>query len=99
MSILVTLILQHANVSQITLAKDANKEDLEKAKQQVKDQGGKIVHEFTLIKGFTYIFALSPVACSDANTKGSAEIPDDCVSTLESNDKITVEKDSEVKTQ
>jgi hypothetical protein len=28
-----------------------------------------------------------------------AEIPDDAVSTLESNDKITVEKDAEVRTQ
>ncbi|KAF1836422.1 hypothetical protein BDW02DRAFT_566999 [Decorospora gaudefroyi] len=65
----------------ITLKKDAPKEELEAAKKHVTDQGGKIVHEFTLIKGFT------------------AEIPDDAVSTLESNDKITVEKDAEVHTQ
>ncbi|KAF2127605.1 hypothetical protein P153DRAFT_52284 [Dothidotthia symphoricarpi CBS 119687] len=65
----------------VTLAKDAPHEELDKAKQHVKDQGGKIVHEFTLIKGFT------------------AEIPDDAVSTLSSNKHVTVEKDSEVKTQ
>ncbi|KAF2849682.1 hypothetical protein T440DRAFT_451941 [Plenodomus tracheiphilus IPT5] len=65
----------------VTLKKDASKEDLEQAKQHVKDQGGEIVSEFTLIKGFT------------------AKIPDDAVSTLQSNDKITVEYDGEVTTQ
>jgi hypothetical protein len=50
--------LWETDASQITLAKDAAPEDLEKAKQQVKDQGGKIVHEFTLIKGFTYVLTL-----------------------------------------
>ncbi|KAL5117816.1 hypothetical protein ACEQ8H_004290 [Pleosporales sp. CAS-2024a] len=65
----------------VTLAKDASDEDLEKAKQHVRDQGGEIVSEFSLIKGFT------------------AKIPDDAVSTLQSNDKITVEYDGEVTTQ
>ncbi|CAO2653728.1 uncharacterized protein K460DRAFT_269852 [Cucurbitaria berberidis CBS 394.84] len=65
----------------VTLNKDASKDDLEKAKQHVKDQGGEIVSEFSLIKGFT------------------AKIPDDAVSTLQSNDKITVEADGEVRTQ
>ncbi|KAH7371383.1 hypothetical protein BKA66DRAFT_469699 [Pyrenochaeta sp. MPI-SDFR-AT-0127] len=65
----------------VTLNKDASKDDLEKAKQHVKDQGGEIVSEFSLIKGFT------------------AKIPDDAVSTLQSNDKITVEADGEVTTQ
>ncbi|EUC41807.1 hypothetical protein COCMIDRAFT_40056 [Bipolaris oryzae ATCC 44560] len=65
----------------ITLKKDAPKEELEAAKKKVTDQGGKIVNEFTLIKGFT------------------AEIPDDVVSTLESNEHVTVEKDAEVRTQ
>jgi hypothetical protein len=32
-------------------------------------------------------------------TQTSAEIPDDAVSTLESNEHVTVEKDSEVRTQ
>ncbi|KAF1913023.1 hypothetical protein BDU57DRAFT_503765 [Ampelomyces quisqualis] len=65
----------------VTLAKDASADELEKAKQHVKDQGGEIVSEFTLIKGFT------------------AKIPDDAVSVLKSNDKITVEADGEVTTQ
>ncbi|KAI8941564.1 hypothetical protein NX059_002779 [Plenodomus lindquistii] len=65
----------------VTLNKEASKEDLEQAKQHVKDQGGEIVSEFTLIKGFT------------------AKIPDDVVSTLKSNDKVTVEHDGEMKTQ
>ncbi|KAL1795748.1 hypothetical protein ACET3X_005972 [Alternaria dauci] len=62
----------------ITLKKDAPKEQLDAAKKHVTDQGGKIVNEFTLIKGFT------------------AEIPDDAVSTLESNEHVTVEKDAEI---
>ncbi|EFQ96318.1 hypothetical protein P3342_005877 [Pyrenophora teres f. teres] len=62
----------------ITLKKDAPKEELEAAKKHVTDQGGKIVNEFTLIKGFT------------------AEIPDDAVTTLESNEHVTVEKDAEI---
>jgi hypothetical protein len=39
---------------------------------------------------------LSVLACADSP---SAKIPDDAVSTLQSNDKITVEADGEVKTQ
>ena len=49
-------------LTQITLKKDAPKEELEAAKKKVTDQGGKIVNEFTLIKGFTYVYtALSAV--------------------------------------
>ncbi|KAA8611703.1 peptidase inhibitor i9 protein [Pyrenophora tritici-repentis] len=62
----------------ITLKKDAPQEQLDAAKKHVTDQGGKIVNEFTLIKGFT------------------AEIPDDAVTTLESNEHVTVEKDAEM---
>jgi hypothetical protein len=40
--------------------------------------------------------SLSAFACADSR---SAKIPDDAVSTLQSNDKITVEHDGEVKTQ
>jgi hypothetical protein len=42
-------------LSKITLKKDAPKEELDAAKKHVTDQGGKIVNEFTLIKGFTYV--------------------------------------------
>ncbi|KAH6629407.1 hypothetical protein C7974DRAFT_413209 [Boeremia exigua] len=65
----------------VTLKPEASPEDFEQAKKDVEAKGGKITHEFKLIKGFT------------------AELPDDLVSTFESNDKITVEKDSEVTTQ
>ena len=44
-----------ANSFKITLKKDAPKDELEAAKKHVTDQGGKIVNEFTLIKGFTYV--------------------------------------------
>ncbi|KAJ8114145.1 hypothetical protein OPT61_g3906 [Boeremia exigua] len=65
----------------VTLKPEASPEDFEQAKKDVEAKGGKITHEFKLIKGFT------------------AELPDDLVSTFESNDKITVEKDGEVTTQ
>jgi hypothetical protein len=65
----------------VTLNPDASHEKLQEAKDQVTDKGGKITHEFSLVKGFT------------------AELPDDLVSTFESSEHVTVEKDSEVKTQ
>lgn len=39
---------------QVTLKKDADAAQLDQAKKQVTDQGGKIVNEYTLIKAFTY---------------------------------------------
>ncbi|KAJ4353658.1 uncharacterized protein N0V89_005388 [Didymosphaeria variabile] len=65
----------------VTLKSGASPEELDKAKQKVQDQGGKITNEFTLIKGFT------------------AEFPEDKVGALETNEHLTVEADSEVKTQ
>ncbi|KAH9871146.1 hypothetical protein J1614_006721 [Plenodomus biglobosus] len=65
----------------VTLKNGASAEDLDQAKQHVKDQGGKIVSEFTLIKGFT------------------ASFDDNVFTTLQSNDKVTVEHDGEVTTQ
>ncbi|KAK3201465.1 hypothetical protein GRF29_185g1062729 [Pseudopithomyces chartarum] len=65
----------------VTLKSGASPEELENAKKQVQEKGGKITNEFTLIKGFT------------------AEFPDDQVNALETNEHITVEADSEVKTQ
>ncbi|CAI6334081.1 unnamed protein product [Periconia digitata] len=65
----------------VTLKSGADKDQLDKAKSQVQEQGGKITNEFTLIKGFT------------------AEFPEDKVHTLSTNDHVTVEADSEVKTQ
>jgi len=37
----------------VTLKLDASPEELEKAKEQAKTEGGIIRHEYTLIKGFT----------------------------------------------
>ncbi|KAF2736787.1 hypothetical protein EJ04DRAFT_510890 [Polyplosphaeria fusca] len=65
----------------VTLKSGASPSELESAKKKVTDEGGKIINEFTLIKGFT------------------AEFPADAVHTLETNDHVTVEADSEVKTQ
>ena len=47
------------NYLKVTLKKDAPKEQLDAAKKHVTDQGGKIVNEFTLIKGFTYVLLFS----------------------------------------
>ena len=41
-------------VIKITLKEDAPPEELQKAKDKAKSEGGVIKHEFTLIKGFTY---------------------------------------------
>lgn len=38
----------------VSLKDGASKDQLEAAKKQVTDQGGKITHEFKLVKGFTY---------------------------------------------
>ncbi|PGH18336.1 hypothetical protein AJ80_04514 [Polytolypa hystricis UAMH7299] len=37
----------------VTLKQSASPEELEKAKQQAKSEGGTIKHEYKLIKGFT----------------------------------------------
>jgi hypothetical protein len=93
---------------QVTLKPEASHEELQNAKKEVESKGGKITHEFSLIKGFTYVDKPSPpplcpshalLRWPNADAYDSAELPDDLVSTFESNDKITVEKDAEVKTQ
>ncbi|KAK4159188.1 peptidase inhibitor I9 [Cladorrhinum sp. PSN259] len=38
----------------VTLKDNASDEDLAQAKQKIKDQGGDITHEYSLIKGFAY---------------------------------------------
>jgi hypothetical protein len=38
---------------QVTLKENASPEELTKAKDKAKSDGGEIKHEFTLIKGFT----------------------------------------------
>lgn len=65
----------------VSLKEGAGADQLDAAKKQVTDQGGKITHEFKLIKGFT------------------ADMPDDKVSTMQSNDHINVEADGKVTTQ
>ena len=77
-----------------------------RAKKQVTDQGGKIVNEFKLIKGFTYVESTnSTLNVSILLVKlrtdhyDSAEFPADKVHTLQSNEHLNVEADSQVKTQ
>ncbi|KAG7288090.1 hypothetical protein NEMBOFW57_007613 [Staphylotrichum longicolle] len=40
----------------VTCKDDASPEQVEAAKQHARDQGGKIGHEYSLIKGFQVIF-------------------------------------------
>ncbi|KAK3306559.1 uncharacterized protein B0T15DRAFT_527562 [Chaetomium strumarium] len=40
----------------VTCKQDATAEDVERVKQQVRDQGGQIGHEYALIKGFQAIY-------------------------------------------
>ncbi|GAB1318682.1 Inhibitor I9 domain-containing protein [Madurella fahalii] len=40
----------------VTCKEDATEEQVQALKQQVKDQGGQIGHEYTLIKGFQAIY-------------------------------------------
>ena len=63
------------------------------------DKGGKITHEFSLIKGFTYVHLDSVSLDLFTKYHGSAEFPDDSVQTLETNEHVTVEADSVAKTQ
>lgn len=45
----------------VTLKEGASADELEKAKKSVADQGGKVTHEFKLIKGFTAEFPADTV--------------------------------------
>ena len=42
------------DMSQVTLKENVSADELTKAKEKAKSDGGEIKHEFTLIKGFTY---------------------------------------------
>ncbi|KAF4302607.1 Proteinase inhibitor propeptide [Botryosphaeria dothidea] len=98
----------------VTLKEGASADELEKAKKSVADQGGKVTHEFKLIKGFTYDYPtllLQTASSSDRmgphptphtpinSTLTPAEFPADTVHSLATNDHVTVEADQEVKTQ
>ena len=70
------------------------------AKQHAIDQGGKITHEYSLIKGFAYV----PGQLNDnvheltCIPNGSVTFDKDAVTTLESNEHVqAVELDKEVK--
>jgi len=70
------------------------------AKKQCTEQGGKIEHEFKLVKGFTYVIYSNNTVLASANNGGnSASFPDDKVHTLSSNEHINVENDGKVTTQ
>jgi hypothetical protein len=43
-----------ASHGQVTLKENAPESELQKAREQSKEHGGKITHEYTLIKGFLY---------------------------------------------
>ncbi|PKY01589.1 hypothetical protein P168DRAFT_321171 [Aspergillus campestris IBT 28561] len=51
----------------VTLRKDAPPEELEKAKEQARKEGGDIKHEFSLIKGFTVEYPADAVRALETN--------------------------------
>ncbi|KAM7203802.1 hypothetical protein V8F20_003808 [Naviculisporaceae sp. PSN 640] len=51
----------------VTLKEDATDEQIAAAKKQAQDQGGKIGHEYNLIKGFQVIFPEGSVHSLDSN--------------------------------
>ncbi|TKA82038.1 hypothetical protein B0A49_00176 [Cryomyces minteri] len=51
----------------VTLKDGADKKELENAKKTVTDQGGKVTHEFKLIKGFTAEFPADKVHTLSTN--------------------------------
>ena len=52
--------LDISNLTQVTLKPEASPEDFEQAKKDVESKGGKVTHEFKLIKGFTYVSTSAP---------------------------------------
>ncbi|KAF7505034.1 hypothetical protein GJ744_001488 [Endocarpon pusillum] len=51
----------------VTLKESAPEDELKKAKDKCKEQGGEIKHEFTLIKGFTVEFPPDKVHALQTN--------------------------------
>lgn len=45
----------YTNISQVSLKDGAPSSELDKAKKQVEEQGGKVTKELKLIKGFSYV--------------------------------------------
>lgn len=71
---------------------------MNRAKQHAIDQGGKIEHEYTLIKGFSYVVFFIYTGCPQL-TPPSVKFDKDSVQTLESNEHIkAVEADGKVST-
>lgn len=48
-----TVFSKSLTAAQVTLKENASPDQLQKAKDKAKSDGGEIKHEFTLIKGFT----------------------------------------------
>ncbi|KAK3172861.1 hypothetical protein OEA41_006186 [Lepraria neglecta] len=80
----------------ITLKQGAAPEQIDKAKESARQQGGTIKHEFTLIKGFTYCSFLYMVP-DILLTQPSVEFPNDTVHTLQTDNHIHVEQDGEAR--
>ncbi|KAL0264929.1 hypothetical protein SLS55_000883 [Diplodia seriata] len=60
-------------VINVTLKEGASADQLDNAKKQVQDQGGKVTHEFKLIKGFTAEFPEDSVHSLETNDHVTVE--------------------------
>ncbi|RDA95164.1 hypothetical protein CP533_1922, partial [Ophiocordyceps camponoti-saundersi (nom. inval.)] len=67
----------------VTLKDDATPEQVSEAKQHVRDQGGKIEHEYTLFKGFSVSFPKDAVTTLEAGPYVKAVEADGVVTTQE----------------
>ncbi|KAI1201377.1 hypothetical protein F5X97DRAFT_290339 [Nemania serpens] len=65
----------------VTLKDGATPEEIAEAKQHVKDQGGKITHEYSLIKGFAVEFPEDSVSALASHKHVKAVEPDQEVRT------------------
>lgn len=84
------------------MKENASADELQKAKDKAKSDGGEIKHEFTLIKGFTYVSFPKRLVWNISKLISwyiSVEFPDDKVGVLQTNEHIHVEEDRGVKTQ
>jgi len=70
------------------------------AKQKVKDQGGKITHEYSLIKGFALVISFREVRFLCADSSYRFEVEEGTVTTLAAQPYVEgLELDQEVTTQ
>ncbi|KAF7622996.1 hypothetical protein F9C07_2171058 [Aspergillus flavus] len=65
----------------VTCKENASAEEIEETKQHVRDQGGEITHEYSLIKGFAVTFPDGAVMTLESHPHVASVEPDGIMST------------------